>query len=48
MDKKEKEVLEKYILEFLLLLLDYNLKDDKYKSVLINITMVFKINNNYN
>jgi hypothetical protein len=36
-------MLEKYVLEFLLLLLDYNLKDDKYKSVLISIAAVFRV-----
>jgi hypothetical protein len=39
-------MLEKYILEFLLLLLDYNLKDDKYKSILISAAVVFKVDSN--
>jgi hypothetical protein len=39
-------MLEKYILEFLLLLLDYNLKDDKYKSILISIAAVFRVDSN--
>jgi len=47
LDKEEEEILEKYILEFLLLLLDYNLKDDKYKSILISIVAVFRVDSNY-
>ena len=46
-DKKE-EILKKYILEFLLLLLDYNLKDDEYKNILISTAAVFGVSNNYN
>jgi hypothetical protein len=41
-------MLKKYILEFLLLLLDYNLKNNKYKSVLISIAVVFKVDSNCN
>ena len=40
-------MLEKYVLEFLLSLLDYNLKDNKYKSVLISAAVVFRVDNNY-
>ena len=43
---KKEEILEKHILEFLLLLLDYNLKDDEYKSVLISAAAVFGVSNN--
>ena len=46
LDKKEEEILEKHVLEFLLLLLDYNLKDDKYKSVLVSVAVVFRVDNN--
>jgi hypothetical protein len=46
LDKEEEEILEKHVLEFLLLLLDYNLKDNKYKSVLISIAAVFKVDSN--
>ena len=48
LEDKEEEILEKYILKFLLLLLDYNLKDNEYKSVLISTVAVFKVNNNCN
>ena len=47
LEDEEEEILEKHILEFLLLLLDYNLKDNKYKSVLISIVAVFRVSNNY-
>jgi len=40
-------MLEKHVLEFLLLLLDYNLKDDKYKSVLVSVAAVFRVDSNY-
>jgi hypothetical protein len=36
-------MLEKYVLEFLLSLLDYNLKDDKYKNVLVSAAAVFRV-----
>jgi hypothetical protein len=39
-------MLEKHVLEFLLSLLDYNLKDDKYKSVLISAAAIFRVNSN--
>ena len=45
---KEEEILKKYILKFLLLLLDYNLKDNKYKSILISTVAVFRVSNNCN
>ena len=46
-DKKE-EILKKHILEFLLSLLNHNLKDNKYKSILISTAAVFGVSNNYN
>ena len=48
LEDKEEEILKKYILEFLLSLLDHNLKDDEYKNILISTAAVFKISNNYN
>ena len=45
---KEEEILKKYILKFLLLLLNYNLKDNKYKSILISTVAVFGVSNNCN
>ena len=44
---KEEEILKKYILKFLLLLLDYNLKDNKYKNILVSTAAVFEVSNNY-
>ena len=46
LEDKEEEILEKHVLEFLLSLLDYNLKDDKYKSVLVSTAAVFRVSNN--
>lgn len=47
LEDEEEEILEKYILEFLLSLLDYNLKDNKYKSVLVSAAAVFRVSNDY-
>ncbi|KAF2175100.1 hypothetical protein K469DRAFT_767145, partial [Zopfia rhizophila CBS 207.26] len=47
LDKKEKKLLKSHILEFLISLLDYYLKDDEYRSVFINTTIVLNINSNY-
>ena len=47
MDKEEEERLENNILGFLLLLLDYNLKDNKYKSALVSAVVVFRVNKDY-
>ena len=48
LEDKEEEILKKYILKFLLLLLDYNLKDNKYKSILVSTAAVFRVSNNCN
>ncbi|KAF2175408.1 hypothetical protein K469DRAFT_610880, partial [Zopfia rhizophila CBS 207.26] len=45
--KKKKELLEGYVLEFLISLLNYYLKDNKYKSVFISTTAVLDIDSNY-
>ncbi|KAF2177302.1 hypothetical protein K469DRAFT_603729, partial [Zopfia rhizophila CBS 207.26] len=48
LNKKEKKLLKGHVLEFLILLLNYYLKDNKYRSVFINTTVVLNINSNYN
>ena len=45
LDEEEEEMLEKHVLEFLLSLLDHNLKDDEYKSVLVSAAAVFGVDN---
>lgn len=44
MDEEEEEKLENHILGFLLSLLDYNLRDDEYKSALVSAVVVFGVN----
>ena len=48
LEDKEEEILKKHVLKFLLLLLDYNLKDNKYKSVLVSTAAVFGVSNDCN
>ena len=45
LEDEEEEILEKHVLEFLLSLLDHNLKDDEYKSVLVSAAAVFGVSN---
>ena len=40
-------MLEEQVLGFLILLMDYNLKDDKFKSMFISTVAVFGIDVNY-
>ena len=44
--KEDKELLEGYSLVFLILLLDYYLKDNKYRSILISAAVVLGVDSN--
>jgi hypothetical protein len=46
MDEEEEELLEAHILGLLALLLDYHLKDNKYKSALVSATAVIGVDGN--
>jgi len=46
LSKEEEEVLEERVLGFLILLMDHNLKDDKFKSAFVSAVAAFSIDIN--